>query len=516
MFDIQLPLSSSDFSSGRFDEVAKFVYNNWPYNNIPTHEEALDIVAKTIGYKNYEVAKLSSTVEVSTSYSIFFRFEENFLRLGYAPNPKWPDDSMDPASRLRSLLNCDFLKNEFVKSWPLNLLNRWNYENKPCSFGLEFVRSLEPFFETAWSNNLSNFNGFQTTLKHTSSAASVVATLASSLQLDALVAKNIAELLDDEVIEAIFNDAMSAVFREIFILNDSKAKSLIEHSGLSITDLLALPRDDSGFPGLFDHMREYLRNVILSRPAISLYTIERKDSSFYYEPRAINRDLVKPDDKYSVQTGEFLFSIERDDLESDRFRTYTWRSQLQDERGSVLAHAMGTYIAGSATKSASGFSLISAADEMCDDDVEVIDIVLTQLQSDILHEYGKTLDKGAINTKILFKHGNLVSILQWERSLHAQPGSGVDLINHTVDRLKKKFKRNMFIATIIHPYQYNNDAWMHSAIENQRQVDIGKIRKQLFKAGAHQNVLIIYTKGHVRAEGDSAFLKYCGENYHGI
>lgn len=66
MYENKFRLSDSDITSGRFKEVADFVREHWPSEDIPSSDEALEIVAKSLGFENFSEASSSGTASSGT------------------------------------------------------------------------------------------------------------------------------------------------------------------------------------------------------------------------------------------------------------------------------------------------------------------------------------------------------------------------------------------------------------------------------------------------------------------
>jgi hypothetical protein len=508
MQDRKLPLSTSDFRSGRFDALAIFVRQTWPFSKRPTPEGALDLVAQTFGYSDYLDAARCATERPMPNHSMLINPVSNLTRLLNLPK-KDLDMSRFDLDMLAQAFGSDPEVNEFFKSWPMHLISRWNFENAPCNFQTTFLGELEPAFERAWSNNSKEKQPFATVTKNSTSAASIVPALVGEKTINELRELRIIDVIDAQVAEAILQDTMPVLFSELLCVNETSANDLIENTGLSMKDLWSLPRNESGFPNLYQHMRTVLNEVILNRPLMSLYELSRSDDGFYYTPYAIDSSGSKRGE--ALEEGTFVFDVVRDEIENDVFRTYTWYGQIQNEFGAIMAYVTGTYIAGPAQEDASSMDLISALDEMSDRDVEIIDIVLDSLQHEILENSGDVVNKSDINTRLLFNFGNMITISEWERSENATHGIGITLLNYCIDRLKKSFKRNMHVATIINPYQYKNDSGLFSTVAEQRIVDVKKVVVQLSKLRANSSVLNIYARSQILEDTENTFHKYCGE-----
>lgn len=510
MFNRIIPLSNTDISSGRFEQLALFVATNWPFKNRPSKEDAIEIVSKSLGYRSFAEAKSKVSIKAQPCLMIHHNVTQNFSALGYAPKKQKPTDigSLDD---LAEMFGHDKASSDFVDTWPLELISRWNIDNTGCQFSQKMLSGFESKIDPIWRNNIKSTNGFVTVTENSKSAASLVATLCKGLSFDALQNKTISDIIDDEMAEALFQDVMPTFLREIFTLSEESARRLVKDTGLSITDLRELPRNDLGFPNLYRHMRQYVSKNLLPMRVMSLYTTERGDDGFYTPHGEVNpgQAIIER----NVEEGKFIFCIERDELETNIFRTYTWFSQLQNDNGIVLAQAMGTYVSGPARENVPGFELISALDEMCDIDVEIADVVLSELQQEILEEDDELVDKGSINTRLIFHSGNLITLVGWERSENSLPGTGVALLGYCIDAMKRKYRRNIHIAAIIDPTQYLPDASLVPAIEDRRLKDIDKINRTLNRLRAHENVLNIYTRGRIEEDGLSVFTRYCGEAY---
>lgn len=510
MFDSKQPLSSSDFSQGRFAEVADFIRETWPYDNRPSEAESYEILAQSLGYSSFHEAKLSAKKTPSPDHEIFMDVARNFRRLGLAPNIEVDRSSLAPHEALAMLFGANPYESKFVESWPLKKLGRWNYALDPCIFDHDLLTSFEKDFEQAWSHPLKETDGFRTKRLNAHTATSLIAALHPDISQEELTSNTVGDLIDSETVEALFLDTMPVLFREIFCVSETTANAIVKGAKMSMSDVWALPQNETSFPNLYSHMREHLAKL-LNRKAISFYLKERADgsySNFELEPDLSNRSRSR-----DVVAGLFTFGIDRDELESEVFRTYTWTGQIRSQEGIILAHARGTYIAGPAKENISAFELISALDEMSDTDVQIIDVALDCLQQDILESSGEGVAKTDINVRLLFGHGNVVTVWEWERSEEAPSGLGAEIMMNCIDELKRKFKRNMYLAGLISPYQYLPDADFVQSLRDQRQVDITKIIKSVKVIAQHENVIGVFVKGYDHVDGDSKFFEYCGEYY---
>ena len=68
-----LALSIDDFTSGRFNQVAQFIRENWPYGNRPSGNETLEILAKSLGYHDYSEAMSSATSVPPPMFTLFHK-----------------------------------------------------------------------------------------------------------------------------------------------------------------------------------------------------------------------------------------------------------------------------------------------------------------------------------------------------------------------------------------------------------------------------------------------------------
>lgn len=512
MFDRKTPLSVSDFESGRFSQLACFVRTNWPFGPAPSEELTLEIVARSLGYQDYPDALHSASSVAVSSFAGKDTIRRNFEALGYAPVARAELSAKSIFESYAGLFGRGRAEEDFVDKWPVELVSRWGYESGECNFSIDLLQDFEKIAARLWRNNLKASNGFATFTTNNRSAAAIVAAMVKGRSLPDISGQIISDILDEELAEALFLDVMPALLREILTVNEKSARRLVESSGLGMQDLWRTPKTEAGFPNLYDHMRRYIKGNLLSASVMSLFTQERGSNNFYSHPGSFpSLDLGVA---WSVDRGVIRFNVERDDLEENTFRTYTWFAQLLSTSGEILAAAMGTYISGPAKKDVAAFELISALDEMCDIDVEIADLVLSTLQKTFLEEDGEFVEKGSINTRVLFAEGNLVTIARWERSGISNKGDGLVLLYGCLDALKKKFRRDMHVAALIDPYQYLEDASLVDALEAQRVADIAKIARHLSSVvNSHNNVVSVFAGGKKPADGLSTFTEYCGEEF---
>ena len=134
-----LALSIDDFTSGRFNQVAQFIRENWPYGNRPSGNETLEILAKSLGYHDYSEAMSSATSVPPPMFTLFHNISENFGRLGLAPKDEHRSDSVTSLDRIAIAFRGDTFGAKFVETWPVSLVGRWNFDGKPCTFDNEFL-----------------------------------------------------------------------------------------------------------------------------------------------------------------------------------------------------------------------------------------------------------------------------------------------------------------------------------------------------------------------------------------
>ena len=511
MFDRKTPISVSDIESGRFGKLAEFVRENWPFDAVPSEEIALEIVAKSLGYRNYAEALGSASPVAVPSLAGKHSIRWNFEALGFAPQARVEHKGYGYED-IAGLLGQEDAVRDFVNSWPIELVSRWGYESGKCIFSADLLKDFEGEASRLWRNNLKSSDGFQTSTESNKSAAAIVATMIKGRSVSEISGLAISDILDDDLAEALFLDFMPVLLREILIVNAASARRLVESSGLSIQDIWRTPKTEVGFPNLYAYMRGYIKENLLSAGVMSLFTQAKRSDGFYSHPGEFPSEELGL--TFSVDRGVIRLNIERDELEDNTFRTYTWFSQLQSSGGEILAKAMGTYVSGPANKDASGFQLISALDEMCDIDVDIADLVLTALQKTFLEDDGEFVEKGAINTRVLFAHGNLVTLVRWERSELSNKGDGLILLHGCLDAMKKKFRRDMHVAALVNPAQYLEDASLVENLEAQRVVDIGKIAQHLSSlVYSHKNVVSVFAGGSKPADGLSTFAEYCREEF---
>lgn len=512
MFDSFTPLSQNDFDSGRFLLLAEFVRKNWPFGNAPDEIESLNIVAKTLGYMGYEDALSKATSIPNSTSSIFYDPVINFLKLeieGSSERIAVPrkDDSyfgMFAAPYTTPAKT-------FVDSWPINLVGRWNYEKRGCEFSKDFLDRIEGDFEKIWSNSSLSSNGFLSQLSNTNSAASYVINETSKKSMNELKSFSIEDVLDEGICEALLQDAAPKLINELLTVSDYSAEILIKETGMSMRDIWELPKSEDGFPSLYQHMRNYLITKLIKRSVMTLFITQREECGFYHPPHAYD-DMDEKKIDYPEPLN-YIFNQRRDFMEENIFRSYSWESEVRSNTGDVLVSAVGSYIHGPSNKATSGFDLISALDEVGDYDVEIADMIQGVLQEEICEEEGEWVEKGHLNMQLIFRYGSLVTVTHWERSEYAEAGLGVELLEYTIDMLKKRFKRNMHVAAIIDAYQYKEDGQLHPAVSEQRLRDIKKISNTLSKLDRHPNVLRMFMRPSRIEVGMSAFTRHLTDAY---
>ncbi|ASJ88800.1 hypothetical protein [Pseudomonas aeruginosa] len=509
-----VPLSVDDIKSGRFEILAETVRAKWPFKARPTREEALDIVAKSLGYKDFDDATNSATVTAVVCLSIRSDVSSRFTKLGYAPAEPRFGSAERPFDMSSIFDGSMFLENkaahDFVEEWPLDLISRWNYAGAPAIFGGAFLSEQEELFDFMWMYDTKESNGFYTATT-SRSAGTVVAAVSGGISYQDLNGMVIGDLIDPEMSEALLQDVMPMVIGRILTVNEADAQRLTEETGMSMQDLWRLPRTESNFPSLYHHMRKRMKDDLLGRPVLDLYQAKRGDNGFYYFAGDIDHRAVKVTEE--VLEGFFDFAVESNYLESEVFRSYSCVGQLRNKSGDVLSQVSGRYVAGPARLDVSGMDFISALDEVCDDDVEVGDNLLTMLQNQIFAEVDELLEKSYINTRMIFGYGNLFILSNWERSERAEKGVGIKLLEYCIGQLKKKYKRNICIAGLIEPNQYLGSAGSIGVVAEQCQKDRDKIWDQLRKVGRLPYVFGMHAASRSQAEGPSTFSRYCGESY---
>lgn len=510
MFYSQIALSTDDIESGRFDQVATFIRENWPFAGKPSQVEALNILAQSLGYKDYAEAEGSASEVVVPGMCDTYTISTNFSKLNHAPK-KLPDDEPDHLKRLSILFGVNTNASDFVKSWPIELINRWNFEGKGCILTNEILKETQEVFEQAWCNRSISSNSFLTRIAGSPSASMLFTRLCPEISVTDIHDIQIGEVLDKELAETILQDIMPIVFDSLLSVSHGDVENLALATKMSLSDLRNLPRDEHGFPNLYQHLRAFLNNDILNRSASSLFLRERNGVGMYSSPYPL-QDYPGVE-KIEVGGDIFYFHSHRDFIESEDFRTYTWNGQLRSDSGDILASASGSYIAGSSANEVSGFELISAVDETNDLDVRIIDVVLTYLQEMILDIHGKEVDKSIINTQLIFQDGNLVTLAHWERAGSAQKGSGIKLLELCLARLKRKYKRNIHIASLIQPSQYLDDARIVKSLDEQFGKDCKKITQCLMSLKRNPTVVGIYACPDELKEGISTFTEYCGSHF---
>lgn len=516
MLKVNFALSTNDFTSGRFAEVAEFIRVNWPYENRPSDNEALEILSKSLGYKGYVEAQANATDVPAHRFTSTYEVIRNFCELGLVPKEDREKKSLTGLDFIAEAFCGNLFRSKFVETWPLKRLGRWNIEAAPCEFDHDLLKSFEDTFERIFTEAAPRLNGSGSgRRKGAPTAVSVIAGLNPDLTAHELEARSIGELIDPDTAEALLLDAMPMLLSEILCVTDSQASELVHSTGMSMDDIWALPRNEAGFPSLYAHMRTRLK-PILDRKAIDLFLHPREGNGFY--PFGGDENSGTRVVEKNVEEGRFSFFLDRDEIESEVFRTYTWGGELKGSCGRLIAQVAGTYIAGPARRDTSAFDLISALDEMGGNDVEIIDSVLEVLSQEIFEEDGEEIAKGDLNARLLFESGNIVTIWHWERHAESERGAGAVLLAYCIDELKRKFKRDMHIAAIIKPYQYRNESGLLASLREQRMLDIKKISKAIIDVAHRGNVVqvILSTrKGEEMTSADATFSEYCLEQYLG-
>jgi hypothetical protein len=504
----KLPLSTSDFISGRFDQLCKYVQENWRYNKAISFEDAKNKVAITLGYLDYMDAINSATNVfpknmLAGNNHFFLDPIGNLAKIIYGDKigtSKSFDDAMLLVNRNKEVT-------AFYRSWPNHLISRWKFEETICNLSDATLSDLEHAFDSYWCNNSVKQYTFGTLPGRSTSAATITAAMDSWISIDKINNSTIMELIDPEISEKLFQDAMSETLRNVFEESWASLCFIFSELGFSPEDARALQKNESGFPNLYSHMRVFLDKVILARKAISLFTYPRNKSGFFCEPHKLSTEDVSAKDHYPLDQNYFVFSSYSDHCEPSSFRSHSWEGQIQNDSGEVLAFAKGSYFSGPAKKESGGGELISAADSVGDQDLETIDFVLSNLQQEIFEQFGESVEKQYINMLRLFCDGNLITIAICERSQTTSPGIGTDLISECLTRLKVKYKRNFHVASMINPLQYRRDSSLSMAITDQRVKDSIKIINKLNHLSQHPNVLNMYLGIHGFHEGThTAFL----------
>lgn len=506
----KVALSTDDIESGRFNQVAMFIRDTWPFDMKPSKTDALNILAQSLGYKDYAEAVENSSDVVIPGICDTRSISTNFAELSTTPQ-SLPDDEAGHLERLSIILGVNRGANEFVKTWPLDLINRWNFEGKGCVLTSDILKECEGVFEQAWCNRSISSDSFLTRVANSTSASVLFSRLCPNISVEEIYDKKVVDVVDKELAETVLQDIMPSVFSSLLSVNYGDMVRLAEATRMSMSDLVNLPRNEIGFPNLYSHLREFLNKDILNRPASSLFLRERNNDGMYTSPHLLQDHPGV--EKIEVGSEHFYFSVTRDMIESEDFRTYTWSGQLQTASGDVLATASGSYISGSPTNEVSGFRLVSAADETNDLDVRIVDVVLSAFQEMIQDVHGQEVDKSIINTQLIFQDGNLVTLAHWERSKKSEKGSGVKLLELCLSRLKKKYKRNIHVACLIQPYQYTDDARLIKSLDEQFDKDCKKITKALMSLKTNPTVVGIYACDDQLKEGLSTFTEYCGSHF---
>lgn len=504
----KLPLSTSDFISGRFDQLCKYVQENWRYNKAISFEDAKNKVAMTIGYSDYMDAMNSATDVFPKNLfagngHFFLDPTGNLAEIIYGDTIATRtsfDDAMILVNRNKEVA-------DFYRSWPNHLISRWKFEVTTCNLSDATLSDLEHAFDSYWCNNSVKQYTFGTLPGRSTSAATITAAMDSWVSIDKINNSTINELIDPEISEKLFQDAVSETLKNIFDESWASLYFMFSELGFSPEDAMALPKNESGFPNLYSHMSVFLEKVILARKAISLFTYSRNESGFFYEPHTLSAEGISDKDHYHLDKNYFVFSSYSDHCEPSSFRSHSWEGQIQKDSGEVLAFAKGSYFSGPAKKESGGGELISAADSVGDQDLEAIDFVLSNLQQEIFDQFGEAVEKQYINMLRLFCDGNLVTIAICERSPETNPGLGTDLIAECLTRLKVKYKRNFHVTSMINPLQYRRDSSLSMAVTDQRVKDSIKIINRLNHLNQHPNVLNMYFGIHGFHEGThTAFL----------
>lgn len=507
MFGKQSALSSDDIKSGRFALLANFVMTNWPFDNKPSAAQSLEIVSKSLGYKSYAEAVSLATDSARPGFLQAFQIERNL-------QAQLPTKINETSFFDQLFSGEESPLTKFVKDWPLELINRWNYQARPCILPEQNIANALKALDKVWSNTVIRNNGFATNIESGTSAAGIIAKLNPSISMSELNELKIHQLIDMDLAESIMQDVMPLVFQTLTSVNVYDAETLVHATGMSMSDIWKLPRTESSFPQLYAQCRSHIINNVMHRDVGSLFIGTRNESGLYNDYAS---ELSASLENYEpgLSPGEYFhFSINRDDIESESFKTYGWRGYLRSDDGLLLASAGGSYVIGRAGDGESGFDLISAVDETSDADVAIIDLILDVYQNVIAEEIGEEVDKSDINCDLFFNHGNVMTMRHWERSANARSGSGLDLLALCLNTLKKKYKRKIHLAALIEPYQYKNDYAMLPVLVEQHEKDANKISDVLLGLNTHPAVVGIYTREKENTLGLSTFTRYCGESYH--
>ncbi|MBD8088507.1 hypothetical protein IFT48_00685 [Pseudomonas fluorescens] len=484
-----LPLSTSDFTSGRFDCLCNFVKENWVYDKKISFEDSRENVAITLGYLNYAEAIESATEAFPECFLddggyLMWDPTSNLSKVIFGESAR-TIDSLEHALDLSDKNKVAF---EFFKSWPNHLVSRWKYGSTNCLLSEKVLAEIEDSFDSYWCNNSLQHYNFQTLEKSTASAATIAASMGGWVTIEQIRNSEIKDFLDPEIIDNLFQDALIQTIEYILGQSWTEVLKSFKGTGFSPNDANELSRNEKGFPNLSSHMRNFLNTVILPRKALSLFTYERGDNGFYRNTRAINPSKTPAKDYYKLGGHNFVFQSFSDDCEPSSFRSHSWTGQIQSDSGDIIAYAQGSYISGPAKKPSSGGELISAADSVGDQDVDILDYVLVQLQNEIMSEYGEHIDKQDINMERLFCDGNIVTLAIFERNPASTPGLGMELVSECLSRLKSKYKRNFHVASTINPLQYLRDSTLSGAVTDERISDSLKIQERLNSLRSHPNV----------------------------
>lgn len=502
MFDSKFALSTLDFTSGRFTKLVRFVCRNWPIGDGPTLSQAQEIVAKSLGYKDFHDAQLSASQVAVISQFYSWDLLRNFMNLKIIVDQE--------------------VGGRFAESWPIHTIGLWQ-EGESCDFSEKFLSQWEPEFASCWLYRRGYIEGMVRKHSNDNTAPKVVAALlnANSQPID-LATTKVEDILDNEVFEALFQDVMLGFLKEILSVNDFQAELLCKETGLSMRDLWNLPRSEAAFPSIYRYMRNFAKTELIKQSLLSLYTVERSERGMFDEFRALDQAGVKHKE-IGLKGRTLRFASCRDSLEEGGpFRSYTWLGQLVDDKGSILAAATGSYIAAPADMDISGFDLISAADECGDTDVEILNSMLTIMQEKLFEDELEDEDfsddielipKSDINVGLLFCDGNIVTIHGWERHVDAPKGTGMLCLEECLKVLKRSFRRNMHVAIVIAPSQYTSNTDYLEVMKVRRGIDSLVITHHLSQLERLDFVLGIFCGAPEKKEGLETFAQYCAEAY---
>ncbi|WP_157791857.1 hypothetical protein ACQCLI_32200 (plasmid) [Pseudomonas nitroreducens] len=448
-FEDKFSLSVDDFESKRYTKVAKFIASNWPLKEKIKLSKAQEILAVTLGYEDFHDAQKSALAQLPS----------DVIRLTYGAN-----------NRLRKFLDLDYYgTEEFLQSWPLHLLGRWNMAGKPCMLGKETIEVAIEHFTDGFSSDLRVSQDFH--VKTTPCALSLIAIeLKNASDSDLLMP--LKELLSSQSQQAVFDCAMKFFFSEFLWRNDELIRS---GSGMSMEDVRALPRDRSSFPDLYSAL-ESLYTVWLNEPAVNRFFRDKSESGFYFDDPHPGR---LSDAKVSIiphESGSYEVRLQRIPLDDSPFKSFRWTARSLDTSGLSLAEAEGGFVVG-AKENWVGSELIEATEDC---GVEAVYAYLKAAADSSVEEGNKKrLTPTRIGTGFIFEWSNLLTINYLERNDRCEPGRGLDLISAVIKDLKRRYKRDMHVCGVVDPYQFRDSARRIKSLEDSRIKTANKICQHL-------------------------------------